>query len=45
MDCKNHSIAAREMGAKGGSSTSPAKRRAAAANGCKGGRPRKRIDV
>ncbi|MEI8245719.1 MAG: hypothetical protein WCI51_07810 [Lentisphaerota bacterium] len=30
-----------EAGRKGGSSASPAKRRAAAANGRKGGRPRK----
>ena len=34
-------IAASKMGAKGGSSTSDAKRAASAANGKRGGRPRK----
>lgn len=45
-DCRNVSITAREDGARGGAiggrSTSEAKRSAAASNGKKGGRPRKK---
>jgi hypothetical protein len=35
-------LAAVELGALGGASTSPAKRQASAANGRRGGRPKKR---
>lgn len=39
------SLAASTLGRKGGSSTSPAKRKASAENGKKGGRPEKRYDI
>lgn len=41
LDCRNRSIAARELGSAGGRSKSAAKATASRANGSKGGRPRK----